>query len=350
MTEHIDTRPIWQKIIQNYWFRTLLQNLITVIAAITFIFFLVRLMPGSPLDNYIDELINTENLSYEEAYNQAAALFDFDPNANVVSQYFHYLAKVAQGDLGESLISSGTKVTDQIARFLPWTIFSVGLALLISFTIGILIGIVAAYFRNSWIDNFISIAASILDSVPDYIWGLLIILVFGVKLDWFDVGKMRGTYGTDVTPGFNIPFLLSALYHSILPVITYVIGTIGGWTLAMRGSTISTLGEDYVSIARARGLKKMRIITSYVGRNATLPLITLLALSIGLSMGGAVIIESLFVYKGIGSLLAGAISSRDYTQMQGILLIITIAVIFSNMLADMLYGLLDPRVKISGEK
>ena len=143
---------------------------------------------------------------------------------------------------------------------------------------------------------------------------------------------------------------MSALNHAILPVATYVIATIGGWTLAMRGSTISTLGEDYVNIARARGLKKLRIITSYVGRNATLPLITLLALSIGLAMGGAVIIESLFVYMGIGSLLAKAITFRDYTQMQGILLIVTIAVIFSNMLADLLYGFLDPRVKISGEK
>jgi len=340
----------WQKIYKNYWFRTLLQNLITVFAVITFIFFLVRMMPGNPLDNYIDFLIDSENLSYEDAYNQAAAQFDFDPNANIVRQYFGYLNKVLHGDLGESLISSGTKVTEQIAQFLPWTIFTVGLGLLISFTLGMLGGTIAAYFRNTWVDNVFSIGASILDSVPDYIWGLFIIIVFGVKLKWFDVGLMRGTYGNDVSPGFNIPFLASALYHASLPVLTYSIARLGGWTLAMRGSTISTLGEDYVNIARARGLRRGRIITSYVGRNATLPLVTLLALYLGLGLGGSVIVENLFVYNGLGRLLTNAIYFRDYTSMQGILLIITVAVIFSNMLADLLYGFLDPRVTVSGEK
>ena len=344
-----DERNIWQRLYQNYTARTLIQSFITIWAVITFIFFLVRMMPGNPIEIYVNYLINLENLSYEEAYNRAASQFKFDPNASWVEQYFVYIGQLARGDLGESITSTGTQVIDQILRFLPWTVFCVGSALLISFTLGMLFGMLAAYYRNTWIDNAISFIASVAGAVPDYIWGLLIIIIFGVQLKWFNVGDLRGTYDPNLEPGFTLPFIWSVIEHAFLPILTYVIGTIGTWTLAMRGSTTSTLGEDYVNIARARGLPQGRIITAYVGRNASLPLFTLLAISIGFVLGGSVIVEELFVYKGLGSFLFWSISQRDYTSMQGVLLIITIAVVFSNMLADLLYSRLDPRVRISGD-
>ena len=340
---------LFRRVWRNYTFRTLIQSLITIWAVITFIFFLVRLMPGNPVEIYVNYLINLENLSYEDAYNRAASQFKFDPDASWLEQYFVYMGQLVRGDLGESITSSGTRVLDQILRFLPWTVFCVGSALLISFTLGIFLGMVSAYYRNTWIDNLISFVASVLGAVPDYIWGLLIIVIFGVQLQWFSVGDLRGTYNPTLDPGFNAVFIFSVIKHALLPILTYTLGTVGFWVLAMRGSTTSTLGEDYVTIARARGLSQGRIITAYVGRNASLPLFTLLAINIGFVLGGSVIVEELFVYKGLGSFLFWSISQRDYTSMQGVLLIITMAVVFSNMLADLLYSRLDPRVRISGD-
>ena len=334
----------------NYTVRTILQALVTIWAVITFTFFLIRLMPGNPVQVYVDFLINQQNMTYEEAYSRAASQFRFDPDASPITQYVEYMGQLLQGDLGLSITSSGTRVIDQIARYLPWTIFSVGLGLLISFTLGAILGTIMAYKRNTPIDHALSLLASVLSAVPNYIWGLLILIVLGVQLHWFNVGELRGTYDPSITPGFTLEFFGSVLSHVTLPVIVYVTGSVGGWMLNMRNSTISTLGEDYVNVARARGLTSSRILLAYVGRNASLPMFTLLAINIGFIIGGSVIIEELFVYKGIGSFLFWSITQRDYTSMQGVFLIITISVVVSNLLADLLYSRLDPRVRVGGEK
>ncbi len=337
-----------RRLARSYTLRVFAQAVVTVWAVITFTFFLIRLMPGNPVDVYIDFLMNQQNITYEEARARAASQFKFDPDANIFVQYGEYMGRLIQLDLGESITSTGTRVIEQIARFLPWTVFSVGLGLFISFILGVTIGTIMAYLRNSWLDNLFSLLASILGAVPNYIWGLLILIVFGVQLQWFQVGALRGTYNSSLTPGFNLTFLLSVLTHAALPVLVYVLGSIGRWMLNMRNSTIGTLGEDYVSVARARGLPPSRILLAYVGRNAALPMFTLLAIDIGFIIGGSVIIEELFVYKGIGSFLFWSISQRDYTSMQGVFLVITISVVFSNVLADLLYSQLDPRVRVGG--
>ena len=335
-----------QKLWRNYTVRTILQGIVTIWAVITFIFFLVRLMPGNPVDVYIDYIINQENLSYTEAYARAASQFKFDVNASKIQQYFEYMGNLLQGDLGESITSTGTQVIDQIWRYLPWTLFAVGMGLLISFVLGVLLGILMAYYRNSPLDVALSLFSSIMSAVPNYIWGIAIILIFGVQLKWFSVGELRGTYSPHVTPGFNVDFILSVLEHAILPVIVYMSGALGTWMLTMRNSTISVLGEDYVNVARARGLTQGRILTAYVGRNAALPMVTLLAINIGFIIGGSIIIEQLFVYNGLGNFLFRSISSRDYTSMQGVLLVIVISVVMANLLADLLYSRLDPRVQL----
>lgn len=340
-----------RRLYRNYTIRTFIQAVITIWAVVTFTFFLIRLMPGNPVDVYVDFLMNQQQITYEEALSRAATQFRFDPDANVFVQYVDFMRDLLRFDLGESITSSGTKVIDQILRFLPWTIFSVGLGLLVSFTLGVTLGTLMAYTRNSAIDNLLSLLSSILSAVPNYIWGLLILIVFGVQLQWFQIGDMRGTYDPSITPGFSLEFIGSVLKHAFLPVLVYVLGSIGGWMLNMRNSTISTLGEDYVNVARARGLPASRILLAYVGRNAALPMFTLLAINIGFIIGGSVIIEELFVYKGIGSFLFWSITQRDYTSMQGVFLVITISVVMSNLIADLLYSRLDPRVRVgSGGK
>jgi len=336
----------FQQIWGSYTLRTILQALITIWAVITFTFFLIRLMPGNPVDVYVDYLINLENLSYEEALSRAASQFKFDPNESMIQQYLRYMGQVLRLDLGESITSTGTQVLDQILRFLPWTLFAAGSGLLIAFVVGMILGVIMAYNRNSWADNALSLFAAILSAVPNYIWGLLILIIFGVQLNLFQIGELRGTYDPTTTPGFNLPFIISVLEHAFLPVLVYVMGIVGSWMLNMRNSTVSVLGEDYVNVARARGLSQRRILTAYVGRNASLPMFTLLAINIGLILGSSVIIEQLFVYKGMGDFLIWSITQRDYTSMQGVFLVITISVVLSNLIADLLYSQLDPRVRV----
>jgi len=312
------------------------------------IFFLVRLMPSNPIEVYINELIVQYSLTYAEARDQAASLFAIDLDAPLYKQYFDYMVQLAHGNLGDSLRSPGTSVWQIIASFLPWTLFSVGLGLIISFVLGVLIGMLLAYKRQAWWEPVVSGTASILSSIPNYIVGIVLLVYLGVYWNLVPIHKMRGSRSPGIQPGFTWAFIVDIFFHAALPILTYVLSTIGSWILSMKSSTIGTLGEDYVTVARARGLSEGRITTAYVGRNAMLPLITQLLISIGFVVGGSILIESIFVYQGIGYRLLSALTTRDYPLMQGIFLIITISVVVSNLVADFIYGWFDPRVRVAG--
>ena len=345
LTSSMRLRERLRKLRKSYLFRVLVQGIVTIWAVMTFTFILIRQLPGNPVDIKIEQIIQTQNISYDEAEAQAALLFDFDPDAPLLEQYADYVGKLIRGDMGES-ITSRTPVIDLILRFLPWTLFSVGLGLTISFVLGIVIGTAMAYWRGSAFDNVMTAFASIMYGIPDFIIALLLLLVAGVQLQLFRVGDVLGGVDPNLQPGFNPEYIISLFQHVTLPVITYVTTTIGGWILTMKSSTLSTLGEDYITVAQARGLSQQRILVSYVGRNAMLPLVTRLAISIGFVISGSVIIETLFIYPGLGRLLIKSITDRDYTTMQGVFLTIAIAVIVSNILADLMYGWLDPRVRL----
>ena len=342
---------VWlRRIRKSYTVRVVLQGLLTIWAVTTFTFFLIRLMPGNPLDIKIDQLQRQQNISYDDARSRAASLFGFDPDKPVGEQYVDYIGKMLHGDLGLSITSPGVKVTDQIIQYLPWTLFSVGLGLLISFTLGVGLGLAMAYWRGGILDNTVTVISSILYGIPDYIIPLLLIIVVGIQWGWFSPGAMRGGVDPSIKPAFTLEYIGSILKFALLPILTYVLSSVGGWILSMKSSTLSTLGEDYINVAKARGLSERRILTGYVGRNALLPLVTRLAISIGFVVGGSVIVEELFQYPGIGRNLLRAINARDYTTMQGMFLVITIAVVVSNVLADLLFGVLDPRVRLGGEE
>lgn len=342
-------RLIRKRVFGSYTFRVLVQGLLTIFAVVSFTFFLVRLMPGNPVDIKIEQLLQ-RGVGYQEAVNQAAALYHFDPDAPVLQQYVTYMGNLLQGDLGESITSPGTTVLSQILRFLPWTLFSVGLALLISFTFGVLLGVAMAYWRGSLFDNVVTIIASFMYGIPDYVIALLMIIIVGIQWKWFSPGEMRGGVDPTITVGFTAEYIGSVMRFAILPITVYVLSSIGGWILTMKSSTVATLGDDHVLVAKARGLSEGRILTAYVGRNALLPLVTRLAISIGFIVGGSVIVEELFQYPGIGRNLLRVINGRDYTTMQGFFLVITISVVLSNILSDLALGWLDPRVRLSGDR
>ncbi len=339
-----------KRVTSSYTFRVVVQGILTLWAVTTFTFFLIRKMPGNPIQIKIDQLMDQRQMSYDDALRSAAALYDFDPDAPLMEQYVDYMSKLVRGDMGNSILSAGTTVTAQIRRYLPWTLFSVGIGLTISFTLGVSLGMAMAYWRGGLLDNVMTAIASIMYGVPDFVIALLLLMVAGVQLELFKMEDVLGGIGQDVEAGFNMAYITNLFQHAALPIITYVWTTVGGWILTMKSSTISTLGEDYITVAKARGLPERRILTAYVGRNAMLPLVTRLAISIGFVVGGSVIIETIFQYPGLGRLLFTAISSRDYTTMQGVFLTIAAAVVFSNILADLLFGMLDPRVRVGGQK
>lgn len=338
-----------KRLFSNYIFTRIIRAILTVFIVATLTFFIVRLMPGNPVEIYIGQLISQYGMSFQDAKNAAAALFSINLDAPLFEQYLHYMRNLLKGDFGMSFLSQGTPVSTMIVAYLPWTIFSVGISILISFILGIILGMIAAYRRGGFFDSIISTIAAILSAIPNYLIGILLLIIIGVQLSLIPVSAMRGTVSPGITPGFNWAFIKDIFSHALLPILTYVISTIGGWTLSMKSSTLNTLGEDYVTVAKARGLSEMRITFSYVGRNALLPLFTSLTMQMGFLMGGSTLIESIFVYKGIGWALGASIAQRDYPVMQAVFLIITIAVIVANFIADLFYSKLDPRIKVGGE-
>jgi peptide/nickel transport system permease protein len=339
---------VWRRVRTNYLFRRVLVAVGKIWIVVTLTFFLIRLMPNNPVDVYVQELVVQYSMSAEEARNQAAALLAIDLDAPVTQQYLDYMGELIQGNLGTSFRSKGTSVNAMIGKFLPWTLFSVGTALLISFTLGMLLGMWAAYRRESFGDHAVTTVSSVFSSIPNYLVGILLVVFLGVQWKLVPITQMRGSMSPGMQPGLNLAFIQDIFFHAFLPILTYVLTTVGTWALAMKSSTVATLGEDYVTVAKARGLTERRIMTGYVGRNASLPLFTSLAISIGFIVGGSILIESLFVYQGVGQLLVNSIVQRDYPVMQGIFLIITLTVILANFLAEFLYSRLDPRIRRGG--
>ncbi len=332
---------------RHYLVQRIVRAILTIFAVATFTFFLVRLMPGNPIDVFVHEQVATYGYTYDQALQQAQGFFGLDLKAPLSAQYLQYLANLFHGNLGQSILSPGTPVSALIGKYLPWTIFSVGLALMISFAVGVGLGTLMAYRRESWLDHLLTIFATIVTAVPNYLIGILLLVFLGVQTHLLNIAAIRGSLSPGVHPGLSLTFLLDALSHAALPIVTYVLATVGGWMLTMKSTTLAVLEEDYVGFARARGLPDRRIATSYVGRNALLPLFTQLTIAIGFVVGGSSLIEFIFNYQGIGLVLYEGIVRRDYPVMQGIFLIITISVVVTNLLADLLYSRLDPRVDLA---
>jgi peptide/nickel transport system permease protein len=339
-----------ERIGSSYALRRIFKALFTIFFVTTLTFFIVRLMPGSPVEAYIAKQISEYGMSYQDAAAQAQALFAINPNEPLVAQYFTYLGRLVQGNLGKSLVSSGAPVSRIILQYLPWTLFSVGLGLLIAFTLGITLGMVMAYKRESVIDHILSALGSLFHSIPNYLLALMIVVFFGIRLGWLPITKMRGSTSPGINPGLSLAFIGDALYHAAMPIAVYVLTTIGSWMLIMKSSTLAALDEDYVTAAKARGLRDGRITTAYVGRNAVLPLFTQLAIAIGFVVGGSLLLERVFQYQGIGLILGTVIDQRDYPVMQGIFLVLTFSVVIANLLADLLYSRLDPRIRVGAAR
>ena len=337
--------PALKRIWRNYVVRRILRAIFVIWVVATAVFFMVRLLPGNPVQVYINQQIAEYGVSYQDAAASAASYFSFDPQTPLIVQYFNYLLGLLHGDLGMSISSRGVSVGHIIVEYLPWTLFSVGIGIFIAIVIGLFLGMVMAYRRGGAIDHAVTALGSFLHAIPNYLLAIIIVVIGGALLGLFDVGTMRGTVTPGVDPSYGLAWVQDIFYHASLPILTYVLTTVGTWALIMKSSTTQILGEDYVTVARARGLKDMWIRTNYVGRNAILPLVAQIATQAGFVVGGAIFVEQTFKYDGIGVTLYSALQTRDYTVLQGILLVLTATVVFANLIADLIYSVLDPRIR-----
>lgn len=309
-------------------------------AAITINFIIPRLMPGNPAEAL---LVRFHGQLSPNALHSLQALFGTG-HQGIVSQYGTYLHDLATGNLGVSYTYFPTSVASVISGSLPWTIVLIGASTVISFVVGTLVGVIIAWKRGSWRDVVLP-ASTFLSSIPYFWFGLIVLLLFSVHSHVFPAS---GGYASNTVIGFSGSFLVSAAYHAVLPALTIIAASIGGWILGMRNMVLTTMSEDYVLLAEAKGLTPRRVMYMYAARNAILPSVANFAMSLGFVVSGAILTEVVFSYPGIGYVLFQAVSNEDYPLMQGIFLVITFAVLAANLLADVVYVLLDPRTRQEG--
>jgi peptide/nickel transport system permease protein len=309
--------------------------------ALTVNFFIPRLMPGNPVDIMLSKLGQHGPVT-PDARRAVEALLGTSTHESLVAQYGDYLHSLATGDLGVSVSYFPARVTTIIGQTLPWTIGLIGLSTVISFALGIGLGTLAGWRRGSWLDNVIPVT-TMFQSVPYFWLALILLFLFGSVVSIFPLNGGYDVYNT--VPGFNPAFVGSVLYYGTLPALTIVISSVGGWLLGMRNMMVSTLSEDYMLIAEAKGLRAGRMMRTYAARNAILPSVSGFAISLGFVVAGSIVTEAVFSYPGIGSALLQAVTSNDYSLMQGIFLIITLSVLGANLLVDLLYSIIDPRTR-----
>ena len=312
---------------------------ITVWAALTINFILPRIMPGNPGQAM---LVRFHGRVSPQTIKALEVAFGVNTNENIFKQYLDYLGNTLHGDFGTSLTFFPAPVGDIIKQGLPWTLGLVGMATIVAFALGTLIGMLSAWRRGGFLDAILPPMFIVISAFPYFWLGLLVLLLFAITLGWFPLG-----FAYDLTSSINLSwgFAGEVAWHGFLPALTIVITSIGGWILTMRNTMITTLAEDYVKMARAKGLSPVRIMFMYAGRNAILPNLTGFAMSLGFVISGAILVEIVFNYPGLGFTLLQAVHSEDFALMQTLFLLITVAVLAAVLAADFVTAWLDPRTR-----
>jgi peptide/nickel transport system permease protein len=318
--------------------RKLAFYIVTAIAAVTVDFFIPHAMPGNPVEavlarlqgNFTPATIRSLELAYGLRTHQS-----------LLGQYFSFWGRLLHGNLGISTSSYPATVTTVIGGALPWTLGLVGTATLISFVVGTLLGVLVAWRRGTWLDNLLP-ATTFLQAAPYFFVAFLALQLFSATLGWF---PSVGAYSQAAEfPGWNLTYIVDVLHHAVLPALTIVVCSIAGWIVSTRNVMLTTMDEDYVLIAQAKGLSRRRVVW-YAARNAVLPSVSGFSLAIGFVVSGALLTEIVFSYPGLGFILLQGVNERDYPLLQGIFLVITFAVLAANLIADCVYIFLDPRIR-----
>jgi peptide/nickel transport system permease protein len=308
----------------------------TAWVAITVNFLLPRLMPGNPVEQVIGKLTGRVTPQIVRAIELQ---FGVGLKQSLWQQYAHYWGQLFHGNLGESITLSAP-VSTVLSHTVPWTVGLIGASTVVSFALGTLLGALLGWRRGSWFDALLPVS-TFFQAVPYFFLGIVLLLVFGSTLHWFPV---LGAYAQGVSPGWNLAYIGSVLRHAELPAITVVLSSVAGWIMGMRNMMVTVIGEEFVLAAAARGLSRRKVV-GYAARNAVLPSVANFSLAIGLVVSGALLVELVFSYPGVGNLLLQAVLNEDYPLLQGIFLLVTLAVLAANLIADVVYLALDPRTR-----
>ncbi|HMK97928.1 MAG TPA: ABC transporter permease [Acidimicrobiales bacterium] len=312
---------------------------VTLWAAVSLNFLIPRLMPGNPAQVLVAQHPHLN----PQALHALLTLLGGNTNQGLLSQYVEYWGHAVTFNFGISLTTAfGDSVRTMVAQRLFWTLGLVGVTTVLAFVLGTFIGLVSAWKRGSWLDSFLPPIFVVTSAFPYFWMALLSIFVFSVTLGWL---PSDNAYTTGLVPGLDWHYVGDVLQHAVLPAFTILITAIGGWILTMRNNVITVLADDYVRMARAKGLRPWRIMWHYAGKNAILPNLTGFAMSLGLVVSGAILVEDVFNYPGVGSLMLSAVSDLDYPVMQALFLLITVAVLLSILAADVITAILDPRTR-----
>ena len=317
--------------------RRLVFYLVAAWVALTINFFIPRAMPGNAVQSVMAKFPNLQ----PSAYKAIQALLGVGHPGSIWSQYVSYLDDIFHFNFGTDVSQYPASVSSLLAQTLPWTITLVGVATVIAFLIGTALGIVAGWRHGGTLDRVLP-GLMFLQAIPYFFFALILVELLAIKTQVFPSGQ---GYADGLIPGWHWDFISSALYHSVLPALTIVLTSIAGWMLQMRNVMITTVGEDYVIAAQAKGLPNRRVIYTYAARNALLPQLQGFGLAVGFVVSGAIVMEIVFGYPGIGLLLLNAVTSNDYPLMQAIFLVITFAVLLANLVVDMIIVVADPRAR-----
>lgn len=327
----------------HYVFSKVGMSIVTLFLSMLLLFFLLRMIPGDLVQLYALNLQTERGMTYEQAYDLSVNLLNYNPRENVFVSLFRYCGGLAKGELGQSITQKNISANILIAKKLPWTLLLSACALFISFFVGTAVGGYVAQKRKGIVSKLASAYIALSGSIPDYLVALLLVIVFAYRLKWFPAQNNYDVFV--VTPGFNLPFIFDVFKHACLPIMASVLAHTGNWIMQMRGSCIGVLGEDYILAARARGLSSSTIRKRYMKRNAMLPLVTTLGMSFGGLFGGAVLMENIFNYPGIGLEISSRILSKDFMVVQGLIFFAAFMVIMINLIVDLIYPWFDPRVR-----
>lgn len=314
----------------GYFLQRLIRGLVTFWFAVTVTFFLVRLLPGDPV-----LAVAAPGMTEEIRQTQ---LQQFGLDRPLLVQYFAYLRELVQGNLGVSFLRS-QPVSQVLMERLPWTLLLTGSALLLTVILGVPLGVLAATRARGWVDQVVQITGVVGQSLFVPSLGILLLYTLGLMLGWFPIG---GAVKSGLT-GFS--YYLSVLHHLVLPSFTLVLAQLASYVLTLRATLIEALGEEYCDLARAKGTRESKVIWKHALRNALLPTTTLIGLQIGFLVGGAVLTETIYAYPGVGRAIYEAVGQLDFPVLQGAFVLLAATVVIANLLTDIAYGLLDPRVR-----
>jgi|AntRauTorckE6833_2_1112554.scaffolds.fasta_scaffold00826_6 peptide/nickel transport system permease protein len=316
----------------NYLLKRVIRGLITLLIAVSITFLILRLMPGDPTTIMLDPRMS------EAA--RARLLQEFGLDKSLFVQYFLYLKQMLKGDLGQSFIYR-TSVTQVILTRLPWTLLLMGLTQLFTMFIGVPLGVFAGYKKGSILDHLIN--AFTIFGISIFIpWlGITLLYFFGYQIPIFPIG---GAY-TPGAEGFTL--FKDVVMHLVLPVFTLTLIYLANYVLYMRASMIDVLSEDYIRTARSKGVKEKQVVWKHAVRNALIPTVTMAGLLLGRMVSGAVLTETIFSFPGVGRMIYEAVGQQDFPVLQGAFLILAVSVITMNILTDLVYAYLDPRVKLN---